>query len=100
MMAGFLFKAKAKLYALGAIVLAVLAFVARYIFLKQSRDKFKKKAEEFEAQAHRAKVVAEKDNELEAQSRSHRAEVKNDIKTTGDSRTFRDPDELWDDPDT
>lgn len=94
---GLLLKAKAKLYALGAFLLAALAVAARIFFLQKSRDKYKKKSEEYQAAAHYAKKVADRDNELEGQEQSHRAEVKREIEDTGNSRVFRDPNKLFDD---
>ena len=86
---------KLKLY-WWAIVAGIMAVMAAIIkFLTHRNSQLREKAEYAEAYAHRAKVIVDRDNELEAQARSHRAEVKREIEDTGDSSDFRDPNKLW-----
>ena len=60
-------------------------------------SKLRARAENAEVRVRRAKIIADRDNELEAQTDSHRAEVKRELEDTGESDTFRKPDKLWDD---
>ena len=88
---------KLKTYALLILsgLVAVLAFLLK-IFGSRSR-RLKQQAETYKAQANRARVVAERDNEIEGQTQSRRADAAKELKETGGSSTFRDPNKLFDD---
>lgn len=58
---------KAKLYALGALLLAGAAFFFRLKVVTAQRDRAVKKAEEAQAQAHVEKVIRETDAEIYSQ---------------------------------
>jgi Flp pilus assembly protein TadB len=92
-----LLKIRAKLYALGAIVLTVLGFLARIFFLKHQRNRARDAAEHYKAAANRARIVAEKHNEIEEQTRARRADALKELEDTGGSELFRDPNKLRDD---
>ena len=90
-------KLKAYWWAVVAGVIAVMAGIIK--FLTHRNSQLRERAEHAEAYAKRAKVVAERDNEIERETRSQRAEVKREIEDSGDSTAFRNPNELWDSED-
>jgi len=55
--------------------------------LEKQRDRAK-------AQATKQKIVMERDVEITTQTRSRRADALNEIKDTGDSELFDDPNKL------
>ena len=94
--------AKLKVYgfAILAGALTVFGFLARIFFLQNQNTKLRQRAEHYEAKATRARIVADKDNELEAQARSRRSDAKKEIETDSNSSVFRNPDGLWNDTDS
>ena len=80
---------KAYLFAAGGAIIAVLLLAIKVLSGRNS--KLRKKAEEAEARVHRAKVIQDRDNELEAQTRSHRVDVKKEVDEKGASDELSDP---------
>jgi hypothetical protein len=81
----------------GAAVIGLLLVVVKYLSAKNSR--LARRAETVEANLNRARVIAEKDNEIEGQTRSHRAEVANELETDGTTDALSNPGSLWDSSD-
>jgi hypothetical protein len=88
---------KAKLYAGAVVVLGVLLATVKILLKRNSR--LSQRVENAEARVNRARVVAKQDTQIDQSIASHRAELINEIETSGDSSGFRDPDSLWDDAD-
>jgi hypothetical protein len=90
---------KLKLYlaTAGAVLLAGLVVAVRLLTKQNSR--LRARAENAEARVIHARVVAQKDTEIELQTRSHRADIINELEETNDSTSFRNPDKLWSDSD-
>ena len=87
----FLAKAKAYGLAISAAMLTVLAFIARIAFLKNQAKKLKVRAENAEAQAHHARVVAKGDQVIDKHSRSRRASALKEIDERGHAEFLLDP---------
>ena len=71
------------------LLVAGLATAAKYY--KEKAKKQKKRADNAVAQVKRDHAIAEKDNELEGQFRSRRAEAVKEIKQTGASKELSEP---------
>jgi len=91
-------KLKIGLIALAGAVLAALLVAVK--ILTRQNSKLRARVEHAEARVHRARIIADKDNELESQTESHRAKIKNEIETTGSSSALDNLDRLWDDETT
>lgn len=83
---------KAKLIAAGTILVGILLATIKYLTAKNS--KLRREIEHKEAVIHQKKVIAKKDREREGRTQSRRAEARNEIKTTGSTDAFRDPNSL------
>ena len=88
---------KAKLYAGAGIALGVLLVAVRVLTKQNSR--LRSRVENAEAKANHARVVAQEDIHVEKQTRSHRADLINELEEDNDSTGFRDPNKLFDDTD-
>ena len=88
---------KAKLYAGAGMLLGVLLVAVRVLTKQNSR--LRSRAEYASAKANRARVVAQEDIHVEKQTRSHRADLINELEETDDSTGFRDPNRLFNDTD-
>ena len=86
---------KVKLIALGAILLSVLGFFIRFKVVKGQRDSLKEKVEVANARIAQADKLRDRDNELEGQSRSRRAEVLKQVESEGVSDELSDPNSKW-----
>lgn len=85
---------RAKLYVGAAFVLGVMLAVIRVLTKRNS--KLRQRVENAEAKAIRAVVIAKKDDEIEEQTDSHRADLIKELEDNNDSSGFRDPNQLWD----
>jgi hypothetical protein len=86
-----------KLYGIAFAGVAISALLVVMRLLTASNSRLRSRAENAEARVKRARVIAERDNEIEEQTESRRAQVKNEIKDTGSSSAIHNPDSLWDD---
>lgn len=84
---------KAKLIALGALLLGVIAFFVRLKVVKSQRDNLKEKVQVAEARIKQADRLHQRDIELESQSRSRRAEAAKEIEESGVSKELSNPNE-------
>jgi hypothetical protein len=82
---------KAKLYALGALILAAVGFFIRLKVVKTQRDNLKEKVAVSEARIRQADRLRQRDTELEEQSRSRRADVLKQVESEGVSDELKDP---------
>lgn len=89
-------KLKAYLYAAAGIALIIIAFLARGAILKNQRDSARVAGEYYKAKANRLRVIADKDVEITEQTRSRRTDALKEIRNTGDSSVFSDPNRLRD----
>lgn len=92
-------KIKLYLYALAAFAFSTILLLARGRVLKNQRDSARDALDYYRAKATRARVIAEKDNEIEEQTRSRRTDALKEIKDTGRADIFADPNKLRDDKD-
>jgi len=86
-----------KNYALAALaaLVGILAILAKYMGAKSKRLEIER--DYLKARVNRDRVVAEKDNEIEEQTRSRRADAIKELEDTGASDALRHPDGLWND---
>jgi hypothetical protein len=82
---------KAKLYALGALILAAVGFFIRLKVVKTQRDNLKEKVAVSEARIRQADRLRQRDTELEEQSRSRRADVLKQVESEGVSDELANP---------
>jgi hypothetical protein len=82
---------KAKLYALGALILAAVGFFIRLKVVKTQRDNLKEKVAVSEARIRQADRLRQRDTELEEQSRSRRADVLKQVESEGVSDELKSP---------
>ncbi len=80
MLSGLLLKTKKNLVAIGAFLLAVLAFFARLQFLKNAREKAERKADTLRATVHAERVKRDIIKEEEGKLLSRRSELIKEIK--------------------
>ena len=88
---------EAKLYAGAVVALGVLLATVKILLKRNSR--LSQRVEIAEAKVNRVRVVAKQDTKVDQSIASHRAELINEIKDTGNSSGFRDPDGLWESTD-
>ena len=89
-----------KLKVWGLILLGYVAMGFSIVLLKKQKDRARSAAERYKAKAHHANTVAKKRNQNETEIRSRRAEARKEIDSGRGSPVFRNPGELFDDPDT
>ncbi|MHC5059394.1 MAG: hypothetical protein ACYTKD_32480 [Planctomycetota bacterium] len=87
---------KLKLYLIAGAGVALTVLLATVKILTLRNSRLRERVEHAEATVHVARVVAKKDMEVERQTRRRRAEAMNEIKDTGDSTDFRNPNRLFD----
>ena len=83
---------KAKLIAGGLVALGILLTIIKV--LTKSNSNLRHKVEQKEAVIHHTKTVIKKDREREQRTESRRAEARNEIKDTGSSDAFANPNSL------
>lgn len=88
-------KLKSYAYSILGSVIALLSI----ILLNERRKAAKKKAEEYKAIAHRATIIAERDNEIEGQTESRRAEAAREVEKGKHPGIFTDPNRMFSDKD-
>lgn len=76
-------------YAILSGLLMSLAFLSRLLWLRS--EKHKKRAEEYKAKAHRAKVVMEEDQKTEMDHQSRSAEIAREIEENGHTDELSEP---------
>ena len=81
---------KAKLYAVGGALLALLAFIVRFKVVKGQRDRFKRDADTYKAQVHQAKAVTKVDSDIEQEYSDLKREAKQDMKNDQMPKNIRD----------
>ncbi len=86
---------KAKLIALGAALLAALAFVLRFQQVKGQRDRARLRADKADQTVKLAKKVREREVQEREQVVSRRAEAKKEIESEGTSSELSDPNSDW-----
>lgn len=86
---------KAKLIALGAFLLGLVALFFRLKVVKSQRDNFKEKSLVAEARIKQADRLRQRDTELEDQSRSRRADVLKQVETEGVTDELSNPNKDW-----
>lgn len=82
---------KAKLWALGAFLLAVAGFFLRLKVVTAQRDKAVRKAENAEAQAHVERVIRETDSEIYREHSDLAREAREAIKRGEVPENLKDP---------
>ena len=83
---------------LWAILLGLVGILTSLLIASnESRKRWKERSKRSERENERRRDAAERDNEIEGQTRSRRADIRNELKDTGGSSTFRDPNKLFDD---
>ena len=88
-------KIKTNLIAILGVLLTVSVLVAKTLY--GLYVKAKNKAKKAQAQSDHKSKVMEADKTIEKKFRSRRAAAKDEIKNTGGSSTFRNPNKLRDD---
>ena len=83
---------KAKLYAIGGAILAVLLGVIKY--LSFSRGIYKSKAKRLDATLKRQNVINEMDTELDKDFKSKKAKIKAEIDEKKSVESLEKPDEV------
>ena len=89
--------AKIKVWA--SILLGFVVTALGFFVMKGQRDRARDAVERYKAKAHHANIVAQKDNEIEEQTRSRRADALNEIRGTGSSDLLANPNKWRDKPD-
>lgn len=79
---------RAKLAALGAALLAGLAFFIRFQAVKNQRDKAKQHSEVLQAQVHTLKVRGKIERETIAKEKSREIEIINELKKPKEEREY------------
>ena len=86
---------KAKLAALGAIGLSVIAFFLRFKQVKHQRDKAQYRARVAEANVKRVVKTRDADSAIEVEYASRRAAAKAEIKRGEVPKNLREPNDDW-----
>ena len=85
----------AKLKAWGLIFAGFVVTALSFLLLKEQRDSARKDAKQYKQQAEQGAEVARKDNVIEADFTSRRAEIINDLENGRNPDVFLDPNSMF-----
>lgn len=85
----------AKIKAYAYLGLGLLGTVLSFLLMNERRKHWKRKADDYKTRAHRQRVIAEKDIEIEEQTESRRANARREIEAGDAPADFRDPNRLF-----